>query len=57
MLEYGLLIFFVAIAAWMYFTTPRTRAAVFGYLLLLGIIAVIYGLISGQAPNSHYGPY
>jgi len=57
MLEYGLLIFFGAIAAWMYFTTPRFREVVFGYLILLGVIAFIYGLISGQAPNSHYGPY
>lgn len=57
MIEAGLLIFFVAIAAWMYFTTPRFREVIFGYLLLLGVLAFIYGLISGQAPNSHYGPY
>ena len=51
------LLFFGSIAAWMYFTTPRFREVVFGYLILLGVIAFIYGLISGQAPNSHYGPY
>lgn len=41
MLEYGLLIFFGTIAAWMYFTTPRFREVVFGYLILLGVIAFI----------------
>lgn len=56
-IELGIGLFFCAMAAWMLFTTPRTRQVVFGYLMLLGFIAFIYGLISGQASNSHYGPY
>lgn len=54
MLEIGLISFLGGIAAWMYFTTPRVREAVFGYMVLIAVAAVIYGLLSGQAPNSHY---
>lgn len=57
MLEAGLMVFFGSIAAWMYFTTPRIRETVFGYLILLGIIAFVASLLTGQGPNSHYGPY
>lgn len=57
MLEFALLLFFGTIGAWMYFTTPQFRQMVLGYFILLGVISFIYGLISGQAPSSHYGPY
>ena len=56
MLEIGLITFFGGIAAWMYFTTPRIRESVFGYLVLLAVIAFVVSLITGQGPNSHYGP-
>ena len=55
-MEFGLLIFFGAIAAWMYFTTPRFREVAFGYLLLLAVISVVISIVTGQGPNSHYGP-
>lgn len=57
MLELGLIAFFCCIAAWMRFTTPRVRDAVFGYLILLAVIAFVVSLLTGQGPNSHYGPY
>ena len=54
MIEIGLLIFFGAIGAWMYFTTPRFREVIFGYVLLLAVISAILSLVTEQAPNSHY---
>lgn len=38
----------------MYFTTPRFREVVFGYLIALAVVMFVYGLISGQGPSSHY---
>lgn len=51
-MELGLLLFFGAIAAWMYFTTPRFREVVFGYLLFIGVVLFIIGLFTGNLPNS-----
>lgn len=53
-MEFGLLLFFGTIAAWMYFTTPRTRQVVFGYLIFFAVISAIISLITGQFPNSTY---
>jgi len=55
-MEKGILIFLGIIAAWMYFTTPRTREVIFGYLLAFAVISFVISLLTGQAPNSHYGP-
>lgn len=53
-MEFGLLIFFGAIGAWMYFTTPRFREVAFGYLMLFAVISTILSFITGQFPNATY---
>lgn len=55
-MELGLILFLGAIGLWMYFTTPRFREMVFGYLLLLSVISLIISLLTGIFPNSHYEP-
>ena len=52
MLELGITIFLGGIAAWMYFTTPRIREVVFGYVIFFGVILFIIGLFTGNLPNS-----
>ena len=56
-MEYGLLLFFGIIAAWMKLTAPRTREALFGYVIALAALSFLLSLLAGQAPNSHYSPY
>ena len=55
-MNYGFGILFVLgiIGVWMYCTTPRFREVVFGYVMLLGVIAWIVGLLTGQGLVSAY---
>lgn len=56
-MEIGLVLVFCVVAAWMWMTTPDQRQMVLGYLILIAVVASIVSLLTGQGPNSAYGPY
>lgn len=57
MLEIGLVLIFAVGGLWMWLTTPDQRRMVLGYIILFAVISSIISLLTGQGPNSHYGPY
>jgi hypothetical protein len=57
MLEQGLVLIFLIGALWIALTTTDQRKIALGYLILLAAISTIISLLTGQGPNSHYGPY
>lgn len=56
LLGYGILVF-GTYYLWMFFTDANQRQVIFGYLLLLAVIAYIVGLVTGQGLDNHIGPY
>lgn len=56
MLELGLILIFAIGGLWMYFTTPDQRQMVLGYAIAIAVVMALLSLITGQGPNSHYGP-
>lgn len=56
MREIAIALFFVVGILWMKLTTPDQRKVVLGYLIALAVISGIISLITGQGPNSAYGP-
>jgi len=56
MREIVIALLFGAGALGMWLTTPEQRKMVLGYLIALAVLATIVSLITGQGPNSAYGP-
>jgi hypothetical protein len=53
-MEMIMLVVFGGIGFWMWITTPEQRQIILGYLIAFSVVMYAYGLISGQAPGSHY---